>query len=75
MAILQEATPDRTAQGIIIILASVITMAFADAMVKLVSADLTLWQVFAARSLVAIPVMLALSLATGTSLSVCPRTF
>lgn len=68
MAILQEATPDRTAQGIIIILASVITMAFADAMVKLVSADLTLWQVFAARSLVAIPVMLALSLATGTSL-------
>lgn len=67
MAISQETTPDRTAQGIIIILASVITMAFADAMVKLVSADLTLWQVFAARSLVAIPVMLALCLATGTS--------
>lgn len=67
MAISQEATPDRTALGISIILASVITMAFADAIVKLVSAELTLWQVFVARSLVAIPVMLALCLVTATS--------
>ena len=37
-----EAPPDRTALGIGIILLSVLAMAFADALVKLVSADLTL---------------------------------
>ena len=42
----EEARPDRTALGVGIILASVLTMAFADAVVKLVSANLTVWQVF-----------------------------
>tara|TARA_B100000676_G_scaffold257359_1_gene265126 strand:+ start:3621 stop:3755 length:135 start_codon:yes stop_codon:yes gene_type:complete len=35
--------PDRTALGILIILASILTMAFADAVVKLVGDDITLW--------------------------------
>tara|TARA_B100000686_G_C16417116_1_gene775197 strand:- start:512 stop:646 length:135 start_codon:yes stop_codon:yes gene_type:complete len=35
--------PDRTALRILIILASILTMAFADAVVKLVSDDITLW--------------------------------
>ncbi len=43
-------------------------MAFADAMVKLVSTDLTLWQVFFARSLIAIPIIVALLLVNGASL-------
>jgi drug/metabolite transporter (DMT)-like permease len=64
----EGAEPDRTAQGVVIILASVLTMAFADAVVKLVSANLTVWQVFLARSLVAIPFVIVLSLATGASL-------
>lgn len=59
---------DRTALGVGIILTSVLTMAFADAVVKLVSADVTLWQLFVARSLVAIPVVLALSRAMGVGL-------
>jgi drug/metabolite transporter (DMT)-like permease len=62
------ARPHRTTQGVSLILASVLTMAFADALVKLVSADLTLWQVFAARSLVGIPILIVLLLATGVSL-------
>ena len=45
MAETTEAMPDRTALGVGIILASVLTMAFADSVVKLVSAELTLWQV------------------------------
>jgi len=57
--------PDRTALGIGIILASVLTMAFADAVVKLVSADITVWQVFIARSLVAIAMMIALARLMG----------
>jgi drug/metabolite transporter (DMT)-like permease len=64
----EVARSHRTAQGVAIILASVATMAFADAVVKLVSADLTVWQVFVARSLVASAVMVALLLATGVGL-------
>lgn len=63
-----EAGPDRTALGVGIILLSVLTMAFADAVVKLVSADLTVWQVFFARSLVAIPILIAFARATGFGL-------
>lgn len=53
--------PDQIVQGIFTILASVTAMAFADAVVKLVSSDLTVWQVFAARSLFAVPCLVALS--------------
>lgn len=60
---------DSTAQGIVIILASVLTMAFADAVVKLVSSDLTVWQVFFARSLFAIPLMIGLAQLTGVTLT------
>jgi drug/metabolite transporter (DMT)-like permease len=63
-----EAKPDQIAQGIAIILASVITMAFADAIVKLVSEELTVWQVFVARSLFAIPCLVALACTSGNSL-------
>ena len=60
----QQPRPDRTALGIATILASVLIMAFADAIVKLVSTDLTVWQVFAVRSLFGLPIMIALVLAT-----------
>lgn len=56
---------DRTGAGIAIILASVLIMAFADAVVKLVSADVTVWQVFAARSLIAIPCLAGILAAMG----------
>jgi drug/metabolite transporter (DMT)-like permease len=62
------ARPHRTVQGVGLILVSVLTMAFADALVKLVSADLTLWQVFAARSLVAVPILTVLLLILGVRL-------
>ena len=41
--------------GIGLILASVAAMAFADALVKLASANLTLWQIFVVRSIFALP--------------------
>jgi len=59
---------DRIALGIGTILASVMAMAFADAVVKLVSAELTLWQVFAARSLFAIPCLIVLAYVRGSRL-------
>ncbi|WP_337659749.1 DMT family transporter [Anderseniella sp. Alg231-50] len=62
---MRPAKPDQTALAIGIILASVLTMAFADAVVKLVSADLTVWQVFVARSVFAIPCLIAILPAMG----------
>lgn len=56
---------DRIAQGVFIILASVAAMAFADAVVKLVSSSITVWQVFAARSLFAVPCLLVLGYLKG----------
>ncbi len=65
---------DRTGLGIAIILGSVLTMAFADAVVKLVSANITVWQVFIARSLVAIPLFAGLWALSGTGFSLkAPR--
>jgi drug/metabolite transporter (DMT)-like permease len=72
MTVQDLARPHRTAQGIVLILASVLTMAFADALVKLLSANLTLWQVFTARSLFAIAILVAIMLATRTRFR--PRT-
>ena len=68
MAQRAEARPQRTAEGIGLILGSVLAMASADAVVKLVSAEVTLWQLFTARALVAIPVLLALARASGLRL-------
>ncbi len=62
------ARPDRTAQGIGLILASVAAMALADATVKLVSANLTLWQIFVTRSLVSAVVLTAVAFAIGPGL-------
>lgn len=61
--------PDKTAQGIVIILASVSMMALTDAIVKHVSTDFTVWQVFFARSLFAIPILLLICRIAGVSLT------
>ncbi len=70
MSVIRGAATDKTGQGITIILASVITMAFADAVVKLFSSDLTVWQIFATRSLIAIPLLLVILILVGTPLRV-----
>ncbi len=46
--------------GIAVIIATVFSMAFADAVVKYVSSELPLWQIFVVRSLIALPVLIAL---------------
>ena len=56
-----SAVHDRTTLGIALILGSVLMMSFADALVKLVSADITIWQLFAVRSIVAVPLLLGIT--------------
>ena len=65
--------PDRTALGVAMIVGATLTMAFQDAVVKLVSADLPLWQLFALRSLIAIPLLLVLHRLTGGTEAGRPR--
>ena len=50
--------PDATLVGVTMIVASVLMISFGDAVVKWISADLTLWQIFVTRSLLAIPLCL-----------------
>ncbi|MEM9601622.1 MAG: DMT family transporter [Pseudomonadota bacterium] len=52
---------DQTQRAIWTLLASVTAMAFADAMVKFVSAELSIWQLFTVRSLCALPVMVLIT--------------
>ena len=55
--------------GIAIIVVSVFAMAFADAVVKLVSSSLSIWQVFLVRSLFGVPVLLLIARATRVGFS------
>lgn len=48
---------DRVGVGVLFIVGAVLTMSFQDALVKLISADLPLWQIYVVRSLVAIPIL------------------
>jgi drug/metabolite transporter (DMT)-like permease len=48
------------AAGILLIVGAVFTMALQDAVVKLVSAELPLWQLFVLRSLIALPLLATL---------------
>ncbi len=60
--------PEKTALGVTLIVGSVFLMALADGLVKLVSAELTLWQVYVTRSLAAVPLLAAMLMWRGTGL-------
>ena len=64
----ETSRPDNTALGVSLIVGSVFLMTLADALVKLVSADLTLWQLYVTRSLVAVPVLAVLLRWRGSAL-------
>lgn len=60
MRLLQESRPQKVLLGIALIVGSVFLMSFGDALVKSVSSDFTLWQLYVVRSLVAVPLILVL---------------
>jgi drug/metabolite transporter (DMT)-like permease len=65
--------PENVGLGIIVIVATGFTMAFGDALVKHVSSDFTLPQIFVLRSLVAIPLLLGLLLFNHRPREILPR--
>ncbi len=64
--------PQKVSFAIYIIVASTFLMAAQDAVVKLVSADLPLWQLFAVRSMIAIPLLILLVFLSGKQAAVSP---
>lgn len=52
---------DRTPMAVVLIVASVFLLSGADAMVKAISADFSLWQIYVARSAFSVAVLLAIT--------------
>lgn len=52
-----KSEPEKYAVGVIVIIASVFAMSCSDAVIKYVSSDLPLWQIYVVRSLIAIPMI------------------
>jgi drug/metabolite transporter (DMT)-like permease len=59
--------------GVVLIVGSVFVLAFGDAVVKHVSADFSLWQIYVARSVFALPILLALLLRDGRPAAMLPK--
>ncbi len=64
---------DGTALGVVLIVASTFLFSLGDALVKLASADFALPQLCVARSLVAVPLLVALLLRGGPPAAIRPR--
>ncbi len=58
----QPVTSDRISLGILIILGSVAVLALGDALIKLISGAFSLWQIFALRSVFALPCFFAIAI-------------
>jgi len=61
---MSEDKNDNTALGVAVIVATVFTMAFTDAVIKYASWDFPLWQIFVVRSLAAVPLLVVIALCT-----------
>ena len=61
-------TQDNVLQGILVILSTVAILSLGDAIIKLFSSDVSLWQIFAVRSLFALPCLVVLAVLARRSL-------
>ena len=57
--------PDNVIRGVALILAAALTISFQDVVFKIFSSQLSLWQIFALRGVLAIPMLLVLLWARG----------
>jgi len=67
-ALAMNESKDNIALGVAVIVATVFTMAFTDAVIKYASADFPLWQIFVVRSLAAVPVLIVIALCAGADI-------
>lgn len=72
MSQLAVSRPENIALGVSTIVATTLAMSFADALVKYVSSDFTVWQIYVLRSVLAIPLIVAISKLRPRPLEVMP---
>ena len=73
---MMKADQDRTIVfGVVLIVATALTISVQDLIFKLLSSDLTLWQIFALRGLIAIPVLMVIGVLLGRGPNVSRRAF
>ena len=68
MASISLSRPDNNRLGVALITGSVLLMSLADGLVKFLSSEATLWQIYVIRSLVALPLLAALLVWRGRRL-------
>ena len=64
---------DNVRLAVAVILATDLALSLGDAAIKLISADFVLWQIFVFRSIIAIPVLIAIIRLRSRSASLVPR--
>lgn len=73
MSLFANHWPQGNALGATVMTATTFVLAFGDALVKLVSSDFSLWQIFVLRSLLAIPLIVGGLLLTGPPARMIPK--
>ena len=64
-----SAQPQYIARGVLLIIAAALTISIQDVIFKLFSSELTLWQIFALRGVLAVPMLLVVGWSGGLSLN------
>jgi len=70
---LADAAPDNLALAIATILLTVLALSLGDAVIKLISADFVLWQIFVLRSAIAMPILATVIKAGTRAAALRPR--
>lgn len=65
MSDIGEGRPQKIAHGVTLIIAAALTISVQDVIFKLFSGELTLWQIFALRGVLAVPMLLVVSWTQG----------
>jgi len=66
-------TSDETRLGVLVMVATALTMAFGDALVKRISSGFSIWQIYVARSIFAIPLTIALLRLGARTAGILPK--
>ena len=64
--------PKNIALGVSLIVTAALAISIQDVVFKLFSSELTLWQIFTLRGLVAVPILLIISRVRGTHRTIVP---
>ncbi len=70
-----EVRPQNIARGVMLILAAAFTISVQDVIFKLFSSELTLWQIFALRGVLAVPMVLTVSWVQGVQRGIVSAAF